>query len=966
MAAETTRLASLSVLGGSLHGRRLDIEEVVSEVLVGSDPDCHLVLDLPTISPIHAKLWTDLNGATVHDTHAPRGLYINLDRVQGQGHLGEGDVLWLGPPQEAGSVCVQCHFEPWVEVLPIAPDAGKGASASAAPIGAYEAVVLEEDALAPAARQAEPEPVVVAAPATAPASIGDAQDPFFVGAGEDSASAADAFFIEDAVGQRDEQERLPAEPAGGVPADEFFVADEIAPGSAGPADRGLSEALPPTAAPHPPAIDLPAREPPRKPQAAGAPAAAPERVAPAVPVPDRSPAPAPQPAAAPPGSTSRPATAKARPEAPAAAPRPVSPVRGATRPPVAARRAVPSGVRPAARRTAGRGSAPWLRPATLGLAGLALVAAAAFGAWQFLGGRVRLDQVAPARLRVGQKASLTGSGFASEAAGNTVLFGDKTAKVLQASSTRLEVEVPEVVAEAGSERRSSVVVQRGRRASRPVEVSVFQGPRLHGLSPEVALPGEEVLLAGAGWGVGATVRFGDLPAQVLDAQPTQIRAIVPAIPGGPGTPSPVVVTVGGVESNSAPFFVGHLPLVTALQPTTAAPGDEVLVSGRGFHRDPSANDVRVGGVAALVLSATDDELKVVVPRLGAGAPMRPLEVRFPGSAEVGQAQLQVPPPGETVDFRFVAEPFAAAPGRGHAVLTTDLGPAFVLAASGGRTAAQRALEAERRLNQSATVLRATRGLNLEARGLESSPVIGLAGRPDVLLEVTAEDAAAYNEDWTGLRGRGGPVTPARLALWWEALGRDLVLLSLRGEPPQFAAALAPEGRVLAQVYEAARRTGRFGVPESVAAEMRPALRDGLRLLALRVPSTVKAPALSAAVTAPASAGLNPPSTPTAPAADRLRLEGTWTGSETEEGQQRYLTVSFSHGGGTVAYEGGITFTVPIVAVEQPRRDQVQFSVPIRGGVRYYQGRWDGQAIHGSIARDTAGKNVVATFTLRPR
>jgi hypothetical protein len=475
-----------------------------------------------------------------------------------------------------------------------------------------------------------------------------------------------------------------------------------------------------------------------------------------------------------------------------------------------------------------------------------------------------------------------------------------------------------------------------------------------------------VLLAGAGWGVGATVRFGDLPAQVLDAQATQIRVTVPAIAGGPGTPAPVVVTVGGVESNPAPFFVGHLPLVSGLQPASAAPGDEVVVSGRGFQRDPLGNDVRIGGVAALVVSATDDEMKLIVPRLGAGAPSRALEVRVAGSAEVGQAALQVPSPSETVDFRFVAEPFTAPPAGRHAVLATDLGPAFVLAASGGQTAAQRALEAQRRLNQSATVLRATRGLNLEVRGLESSPVIGLAGRPDVLLEVTAEDAAAYNEDWTGLRGRGGPVTPARLARWWEALGRDLVLLSLRGEPPQFAAALAPEGRVLAQVYEAARRTGRFGVPESVVAEMRPTLRDGLRLLALRVPASVTAPAAAAAVTAPASAGRAPAGASPAPAADRLRIEGTWRGSEIEEGQQRYLTVTFGRDGGTVAYEGGITFTVPIVAVEQPRRDQVQFSVQIRGGIRYYQGRWDGQVLRGSIARDAAGKNVVATFSLRPR
>jgi hypothetical protein len=595
---------------------------------------------------------------------------------------------------------------------------------------------------------------------------------------------------------------------------------------------------------------------------------------------------------------------------------------------------------------------------------VAAVAALAFGAWQLVGGGVQLDQVLPTRVRVGQKATLTGRGFASDPAANTVLFDGKPAKVLQASATRLEVEVPESAAEAGGERRASVIVQRGRRASKPLEVAVFQGPRLHGLSPEVAMPGEEVLLAGAGWGVGATVRFGDVPAQVLDAQPTQIRAIVPPMAGGPGTSAPVVVTVGGVDSNPAPFFIGHLPLISGLQPARAAPGDLVSVSGRGFQREPLRNDVRIGGVPALVVSAAGDELKVVVPRLGAGAPSRAVEVRVPGSSEPGQAVLEVPTPGETVDFRFVAEPFSAPPGRPHAVLASDLGPAFVLAASGGHTAAERALEAQRRLNQAAAALKATRGLNLEARSVESSPVIGLAGRPEVVLEIAEEDAAAYGEDWTGLRGRGGPVTRGRLARWWEAVGRDLVLMLVRGEPPQFAAALAPEGKVLVQLFEAARRAGRFGVPQSVVVDMRPAQREGVRLMALRVPASVAAPV--AAVPAATTTGAAPPAAAPTPAADRLRLEGSWRGREIEEGLHRYLTVTFRPGGGTIAYEGGITFTVPLVSVDQPRRDQVRFNVQIRGGMRYYQGRWDGQTLSGTISRDEAGKNVVATFELRPR
>jgi hypothetical protein len=589
-----------------------------------------------------------------------------------------------------------------------------------------------------------------------------------------------------------------------------------------------------------------------------------------------------------------------------------------------------------------------------------VVGALAFAGLRLLGGGVRLDAVEPSRLRVGQRATLAGSGFSADPAGNRVLFDDREARVVQASATQLEVEVPDVVAESGAERRVAVVVRRGRRASSPVEVPVFQGPRLHGISPAAALPGEVVLLAGAGWGPGTTVRFGTAEAQLEEVDATQIRAVVPEGAGSPGSSISVVVTVGGVDSNPAPFVVGHVPIVSGVSPTSAAPGDVVSVSGLGFSADPVANDVRVGGVPALVVSSAPDALKVVVPLVGPGEPSRALEVRVPGSASVGQAPLQVAPPADPVAFHFVAEPFVAVPGRPHAVLATGLGPAFVLAASGGRTAAARAVEGAARLNGAAEALRTTVGLNLEARDVDSSPTLGLAGRPDTLLEVTAEDAAAYGEDWTGLRGRGGPVTRARLARWWEAVARDLVLLTVRGERPHFAAALAPEGRVLEQLFDAAQRAGRPGVPRQVVDEARPALRDGLRLLALCVPASVPGPA------APAAAAPALPAAAATPRPVPLALEGTWAGSQTEGGQRQYVTVRIRRNSGSIAYEGGITLTVPLLTLEQIGRDQARFSVQFRGGVRHYAGKWDGETLSGPVSTDAAGKNVVASFELRKR
>ena len=379
--------------------------------------------------------------------------------------------------------------------------------------------------------------------------------------------------------------------------------------------------------------------------------------------------------------------------------------------------------------------------------------------------------------------ALLGKGFAAEAKANVVMFGDRAGTVLNASPERLEVVVPDVVTVAGQDVRMSVRVRLGRKESKAVELAVFAGPTVHGISPEVAMPGDEVVLAGVGWRPGATVSFGPQAAEVLEVRDTSIRVRVPPILGGPGTAAPVVVSVGGGGSNPAPFFIGRVPLVLKVDPPAAAVGEVVAIRGRGFQRDPQRNAVMIGGARALILSAFDDELQVVVPRVPVGDEARPVEVRTAGSENVGTLSVSVPSPPATADFRFVAEPFDAAYGKSHAVLATDLGPAFVLAASGGKTAAARAVEAERRLNEAANVLKATRGLNFEVRTADTAPALALSGRPELLLEVSEEDAAAYNEDWTGLRGRGGLVTRARLALWWEAVARDLVLILVRNERP---------------------------------------------------------------------------------------------------------------------------------------------------------------------------------------
>ncbi|HVR69304.1 MAG TPA: FHA domain-containing protein, partial [Vicinamibacteria bacterium] len=99
---------SLTVLGGPMAGQRLLLDDAVANLLIGSDPSCDLYLPHDNVSPIHARLWMDLEGAVLHDTNSPHGVYVNDERVAGQHPLRNGDIVWLGPPGGAGAVMIQC------------------------------------------------------------------------------------------------------------------------------------------------------------------------------------------------------------------------------------------------------------------------------------------------------------------------------------------------------------------------------------------------------------------------------------------------------------------------------------------------------------------------------------------------------------------------------------------------------------------------------------------------------------------------------------------------------------------------------------------------------------------------------------------------------------------------------------------------------------------------------------------
>lgn len=379
-----------------------------------------------------------------------------------------------------------------------------------------------------------------------------------------------------------------------------------------------------------------------------------------------------------------------------------------------------------------------------------------------------------------------------------------------------------------------VSVRVGRKVSPVASVVVRQIPRIRGLAPDTAQPGEELLIAGGGWATtGTQVLFGEMAVTPAEVTATYVRVRIP--PLSPGRVLSVVVVSGSERSSAAELVVGRLPALASIEPSSASSGSVVTFAGRGFAGAAADYSVRIGGAPALVVGAAAGSVRAIVPS-AAVVGEAPVEIRIRGQQGVATGSLGLGGAPDPVTFRFVAEPVGETPGR--VALVNGLGVVFALADGGARPIGERAEEAMRRLEGAAARLTGGAAPEFQVRPGPTSTTIVLAGSDDPVLEVTDADAAAYGDP--AARARGPIVTRGRLAVWWAAVLGDLALV-LRGEAPRFVPANTPEGRVWADLQKTQAQVGATGVTAAVLAALKPGLRDQLRALALRVPPTVREP-----------------------------------------------------------------------------------------------------------------------------
>jgi hypothetical protein len=550
--------------------------------------------------------------------------------------------------------------------------------------------------------------------------------------------------------------------------------------------------------------------------------------------------------------------------------------------------------------------------------------------------------ITPSKTESGQTVTIAGTGFATDPAGNTVRFGEQAGQVRTATDTQLTVIVPEGLAPSGPA-DLQLTVEAGGQRSNQLFVKVARLPRPASLEPDVALPGAEVTVNGQNLDLQPiTVLVGGAPADIRRATPGSLKFTVPALPVVEGQSVPVSFRYGVESVRSLSLVLGRLPMVLGVSPASGPVGQRVALQGRGFDGSPAGNVVTMGGLRALVFSASPTELQVAVPSPDYVSAQMPLSivVQARGATSSGQSSyVALYPSGALFRPRFLP---ALLPDQGperHVLVSTQIGPVLLLTGAGSApSVAERAATVAGKLNELMEAATAGRAVSLEVRD-GASPAVAVAGG-EVVVAATAEDPEGYARQ---AGAKGGRATPRQVAQHWTALLQDYLSLFGQRQRPVRMMEVTSGAKVLMELYaEGTRRGTGNGVPTSLISPLSPLWAKALRDLALVLP---------------AGAGTNP----------GAAVAGRWAGSLEEPEGQRAIEVQFRVEGKGLT--GSLTTKAGTLAMAVPLQDvayekgQVRFRLSSGGVSRSFRGALEGATVTGTVHQGTSAQ-AIGRFSLK--
>lgn len=215
--------------------------------------------------------------------------------------------------------------------------------------------------------------------------------------------------------------------------------------------------------------------------------------------------------------------------------------------------------------------------------------------------------ISPQNGPAGTNIAIRGTGFTSVETPAAVTVNGQAAIVVSVNDTLLVAAVPEA---AGS---GALKVSVG---AMEADGPVFTYQAISSIKPLTGGAGTRVTIQGEGFetsAAGNIVAFNGKPATVISAEGTKLVVEAPAsVESGPLT-----VTIHGQKTTGPVFTLVPPPLIQRVAPLSGPAGTEVTITGNNFSAEPAENIVSFNGINAIIKTATEQQMVVVLPA-GAG------------------------------------------------------------------------------------------------------------------------------------------------------------------------------------------------------------------------------------------------------------------------------------------------------------------------------------------------------------
>ncbi|WP_238395855.1 DUF7619 domain-containing protein [Pontibacter pudoricolor] len=208
----------------------------------------------------------------------------------------------------------------------------------------------------------------------------------------------------------------------------------------------------------------------------------------------------------------------------------------------------------------------------------------------------------------GTTVTLEGSHL-TEAWLQTIKLGNQVCEIISREGNKVVVKVPQ-----GAVTGTFEAISKGGEAKTIDAFVVWHQPAITNLSKTTDKAGATIEIAGANFASAPernTVKFGTVPARVLQATATVLKVQVPK---GAEDGRVTIETPGGIAESTVHFTFIPAPEVLAFTPAIGTVGTDVVLTGKHFLTLGKPDTITFNGQKAVVLEATPTLLKVRVPR----------------------------------------------------------------------------------------------------------------------------------------------------------------------------------------------------------------------------------------------------------------------------------------------------------------------------------------------------------------